>query len=133
MPRCVTECVLDASAVLAVLRQESGADVVRPLLRGGLISAVNAGEVMNRLVQLGGLLNEIVPLVQQLEMQIVDFNFEQAAVATSLQPLARQANLSFGDRACLSLGMMRRHNVLTADRDWQGISHHLGIEIRLIR
>ena len=44
----MTSCVLDASAVLAFLFEETGHDVVRPLLRGGLISSVNAGEVIYR-------------------------------------------------------------------------------------
>ena len=38
--------VLDASAVLVWLQQETGADVVEPLLDGARISAVNLAEVL---------------------------------------------------------------------------------------
>lgn len=131
MPRPVPECVLDASAVLAFLRNEPGAEFVRPWLRGGFISAVNAGEVMNRLSRPGRSLEQIVHLVRGVEMQIIDFRFEQAVVAASLEPHARAANLSFADRACLSLGMMRELPVLTADQAWSPLD--LGIDIRLIR
>ena len=125
------ECVLDASAVLAFLNKEAGEDFVRPWLRGSFISAVNAGEVMNRLNRPGKPLEGIIQLVRNIEMRIIDFSFEQAAVASSLEPYARAANLSFADRACLSLGMMQGLPVLTADHAWLPLD--LGIEIRVIR
>ncbi|MBC7817339.1 MAG: type II toxin-antitoxin system VapC family toxin [Planctomycetaceae bacterium] len=127
----MSECVLDASAVLAFLNKETGADLVRPWLRGGFISAVNAGEVMNCLNRPGRPLEDIVQLVRSVEMRIIDFGFEQAVVASTLEPYAKAANLSFADRACLSLGMMQGVPVLTADREWSSVD--LGIDIRLIR
>ena len=46
----MTFAVLDASAVLALLFGETGADDVRPRVRGGLISTVNMAEVLAKLV-----------------------------------------------------------------------------------
>jgi len=117
---------------LHFLGEEPGADLVRPWLRGGFISAVNAGEVLNRRYRPGESLEEIVRVVRSLELRVVDFNFEQAAIAASLEPYAKAANLSFADRACLSLGIsMPGLPVLTADHRWSSLN--LGLDLRLIR
>ncbi len=49
----MTDPVLDASAVLAVIFGEPGADRVAGHLPGARISAVNATEVMTKLIDLG--------------------------------------------------------------------------------
>lgn len=126
----MSEVVLDASAVLAFLGKERGEEIVRPHLRGGLISTVNAAEVINRQYRPGTSLEKIVSTLRSLEMRVVDFSFEQAVVAASLEPYAKAVNLSIADRACVSLGIMRGALVLTAD-DWTALN--VGIDIRLIR
>ena len=40
--------ILDASALLAFLHGEPGADVVRPLLDGAGVSAVNGAEILRK-------------------------------------------------------------------------------------
>ena len=45
--------VLDASALLAVLNQEAGAELVLPLLAGAYLSAVNWSEVVLNVAQDG--------------------------------------------------------------------------------
>lgn len=127
----MSDVVLDASAVLAVLFKEPGEDFVRPWLRGGWISAVNAGEVLNKRYRPGESLDRTVQLFRSLELRVVDFDFEQSVIAASFEPYARAANLSFADRACLSLGLMRELPVLTAEQNWT--KPNLGIDIRLIR
>ncbi len=125
------EGVLDASAVLAFLGKERGEEFVRPWLRGGLISAVNAAEVLNRQYRPGTSLEEIIVKFKSLELQVIEFGFEQSVIAATLEPYARAANLSLADRACLSLGMIRGLPVLTADDNWT--KPDLGIDIRLVR
>ncbi|MCP4421465.1 MAG: type II toxin-antitoxin system VapC family toxin, partial [Chloroflexi bacterium] len=46
-------------------------------------------------------------------------------------PLTKPFGLSIADRACLSLAMVRKIPVFTADRIWQQVG--LEIEINLIR
>ena len=128
----MTEAVLDASAVLAFLGDEPGANFVRPWLRGGLISSVNAGEVLYRRYRPGHSLEEIIRVFRSLELRVVDFNFDHAAIVASLEPYARVLNLSFADRACLSLGISTPGiPVLTADHDWAKLN--LGLDLRFIR
>ena len=49
----VSEVVLDASAILAMLRDETGAATVRALIEGSSVSTVNAAEVISKLIDRG--------------------------------------------------------------------------------
>ena len=60
--------VFDASAVLALLRNEPGADVVAQYIGDGLISAVNFQEVLK------GLLRRGVPMDEALVRCVVDLS-----------------------------------------------------------
>jgi len=57
--------VLDASALLALVYDESGADRVEPALRrGALITAVNWAEALSRMAELGDPVDVSVPRVR---------------------------------------------------------------------
>ena len=47
----VTSTVLDASALLAFLNSEPGADIVRGVLHDAIISAVNHSEVLKKTIE----------------------------------------------------------------------------------
>ena len=127
----MSDCVLDASAVLAILLKEPGADIVRPHLPGAMISSVNVAEVINRRLKNGESLERNAQIIASLQMRVVDFDFEQAVMSASFKPYARIANLSLADRACLTLGLLRNVPVLTAEHNWT--TADMGVEIRLIR
>ena len=48
-----------------------------------------------------------------------------------LRPITKSIGLSFGDRACLALGIILNQPVLTTDRLWGSIN--VGVEVRLLR
>jgi ribonuclease VapC len=123
--------VLDASALLAMLQDEKGADLVRSCLRGSWISAVNLAEVLTKGI------DGSVPLgLQQqglaaLPLKVVPFDAELAADAAALRPATRAAGLSLGDLACLALGRRLGLPVLTGERDWARLD--AGVKVKLIR
>ncbi|KPF80485.1 hypothetical protein IP88_00295 [alpha proteobacterium AAP81b] len=123
--------VLDSSALLAVLQGEPGADAVMPALQGALVSAVNAAEVVTKLVEIGMTPVEAGTNLTRLDVDIIAFDAVQAQQTGALRPLTRHLGLSLGDRACLALAQQRRATVLTADRPWAGLD--LGIAIEVIR
>ena len=45
--------------------------------------------------------------------------------------LTRARGLSFGDRACLALGLALRASVYTADKSWKGL--RVGVRIHVVR
>ncbi len=124
----MSECVLDASALLALLNNEPGAEKVEKVLTGSKISAVNASEVIAELYKkLNILPEEGSMMVSTLVNQIVPFDLLLAEKAATLRNETSHLGLSLGDRACLALGLHLSLPVYTADKIWQNFSGELSI------
>lgn len=127
----MSSIILDASALLALLNAEKGADAVQESLPRAIISTVNYAEVVTRLSLLGMPEDEIRDAVDVLGLDIIPFDDEQAFQSGLLAPQTQSLGLSLGDRACLALALKTKSVALTADRAWQNLQ--VGVEIRLIR
>lgn len=127
----MTDVVLDASAMLAVLLDEPGADTVKTYLPGAAISSVNFSEVIGRLAETGMSKSEVGAAMSAWGLAVVPFDERQAFEVGMLRPSTRARGLSLGDRACLALARERNVPALTADRGWSGLD--IGVEIGLIR
>jgi len=127
--------VLDASAILAVLQGEDGADVVAPHLRDAEVSIINVGEVLAKAVEQGGDVDVVQAILRSYGFRTRAFREAHARQSALLRPVTKQLGLGFGDRACLVQGMFSERPILTADRDWLklDLDPMLGIDIRLIR
>jgi len=125
--------VLDASAVLALLKREPGAERVRAVLDRAILGAVNAAEVQSKLVDLGLSRHAAAARIRFLGCRIVAFSEDLAIEAGSLIEQTRSLGLSLGDRACLALARRERLPALTADRIWLQAGTLIGVEVRLIR
>ena len=126
----MTRFVLDASAVLADIFDEPGANaVVEALESGAVISAVNAAEVAAKLHG-AGWADEDVALVFE-GMDIVPFDAAHGLLSGSYRPLTRSLGLGLGDRACLATASLQRCPALTADRAWTTLD--VGVDIVCIR
>ncbi|BCM87941.1 type II toxin-antitoxin system VapC family toxin [Methylobacterium indicum] len=129
-----TDPVLDASAVLAVIFSEAGADRVAGHLPGARISAVNAAEVMTKLVDLGMPEDTVEAIFEGLQLTIVPFEIAHARASARLRPLTRPAGLSLGDRACLAVAGQLGAPALTTDRAWSRLDGTaIGVTIELLR
>lgn len=130
--------VLDASALLAHLRDEPGAAVVGDAIaEGAAISAVNLAETLSRAADRGADPSELAERLTRaglLDGAVVvePFTVEDAIDVAHLRPLTRDAGLSLGDRACLALARRLGMPALTADTSWMGIER-LGVELVQIR
>jgi ribonuclease VapC len=127
----VNDVVLDASALLAVLRAEPGAERVEPRLEGAGIGAVNLSEVVAKLDEDGVPEAEIRRAVGRLELDVHAFDAAQAYAAGVLRRTTRSLGLSFGDRACLALAQRLGALALTADRSWSRLQ--IGVAVEVIR
>lgn len=125
------ETVIDASALLALLNAEPGADIVTEALPGGVISAVNLSEVIAKLCDAGMPEKAIRQALQPLGLEVVPFDEEQSYQAGLLRTSTQDMGISLGDRACLNLAKMRGVVALTADRTWAGLS--VGATVKVIR
>ena len=129
----MSRVVLDASAVLAVILEEPGAEVVAEALQSGAVmSAVNVAEVASRLHQDGWTESEVAFVFDNLGIEVLPFDREVALLSGRYRTLTRQLGLGLGDRACLATGRMEEGPVLTADRIWLELGI-VGLDIRSIR
>lgn len=113
----MSRVVLDASAILALLNEEPGAEKITPeLLSQATTSTVNLAEVQARLVREGGNPEETWALVLDPLPNVEPFTAEQAKISGSLIQETRPLGLSLGDRACLALAMVLNAPVYTADQ-----------------
>lgn len=126
-----TTCVLDASALLAVLHSEPGAETVEDVLDCAAISTVNWSEVCQRWLAHDVDIVDLRADIEALGVQIVPFTAEDAEQAAALWSSTRRLGLSLGDRACLGLARRLELPAVTADRAW--LDADVGIEIRPIR
>ncbi|MFQ6018540.1 MAG: PIN domain-containing protein [Kiloniellaceae bacterium] len=127
----MSDVVLDASAVLAVVHDEPGAEMVRPHLPGAYLSAVNAAEVAAKVVDGGADPAEAGDRLFRLGTRVVAFESRDVAPGAQLRTASRSAGLSLADRACLTLAQRLGLPVLTADRTWSKLN--LRVDIQQIR
>ncbi len=133
--------VLDASALLAILNQEPGAETLTPeLLSAAAISTVNLAEVHGKLVGRGLRPDDAWEAALSPIREAVPFTSEQARLAgdlvaqtraLGLSAQTRALGLSLGDRACLALGLALKAPVYTADKSWKKVK--VGARIHVIR
>lgn len=126
----MSEWILDASALLALLNQEPGAPVVEAALPDGVMSTVNLSEVLAKLHEVGLSKDEAWAAVSGLALTFVEFDTDAARDAAGLRPSTRTIGLSPGDRACVALGRARNAPILTADRSWSDLD--VGVVVKLI-
>ena len=127
----MTKIVFDASAILALLKMESGHEIVAKNLEQAVVSSINFYEVVSFLSKKTQKQEEMIKFLTDTFDCVEDFNIEQAIIAGSFISVAKDYGLSLGDRACLALAKYKNIPVLTADKAWSKLN--LGIKIKLIR
>jgi PIN domain nuclease of toxin-antitoxin system len=128
----MNKVILDASALLALIKNEPGADKVEPLLGLIVMSSVNVSETAAILLESEMSLKEAQECLLPFISMIVPFDEEQAFQAAELKKQTKRQGLSLGDRACIALGIKMQLPVYTADRIWQDLQLDV-LEIKLIR
>lgn len=126
-------CVLDASALLALLLGEPGGEKVRAVMADAAISTVNLAEVIAHYARNGASEAEIREVLDPLPFDRIDFDAEFAMACGLMIAATRAAGLSLGDRACLSLAQRIGVSALTADRSWSTVSEAVGVSVELVR
>ena len=123
--------VLDASAVLALLDAEPGADKVATVLMDSAIGTVNLAEVHTKLAERGQSGRQALAELLAVAEEVVPFTEEHAAITGALRASTMHLGLSLGDRACLALGIALGAEVYTAERVWAQLQ--LPCAVHLIR
>ena len=129
----MTDVVLDASALLALLLDERGGEKVKAMLDGALLGAVNLAEIVSHYAKLGAARSDIEALLQPLPVRVVPIDVRLSYEAGMLRPVTLKAGLSLGDRYCLALAKREGVPAVTAERRWPDIAAAAGVTVDLIR
>ena len=127
----MASAVLDASAILAVLNNEAGADIVASVLEDSIVSAVNYAEVVSKLVERGASVETVRTALTSIDVRVIDFDMALAQRTGALRAETRRLGFSLADRACLALAEREGAPAYTSDRAW--IDAVTGIDVRAIR
>jgi ribonuclease VapC len=131
--------VLDASALLAYLFDESGAAIVETwIVSGAFISQVNWIEVLSKLAEHGRDIDAVITTLEEggilgdaLIVQPLDD--AQMRMIARLRPVTRSAGLSLGDRACLALAHTLGSPAITCDHSWTAVAELVQVEVQSLR
>lgn len=116
--RGVSEYLLDASALLALVNDEVGAERVATAIGEAAISAVNLTEVVGKLHERGMPIDAAREAVSGLGLRVIPFAESLVYATAGLRVATRKLGLSLADRACLATAKALALPVLTTDRSW---------------
>jgi ribonuclease VapC len=123
--------VLDASALMALLNEEPGSDVVEGLVPEAAISSVNWCEAYGKLRARGVDGVALTASMAETGIAVLGFDEEDARRAGELLTATRSLGLSLADRACLALAAKLGVPAVTADRAWADLD--VGVYVVCIR
>jgi len=129
----MSDLVLDASALLAMLNEEPGGGRVADVIAFSRIGAVNYAEVVSHYIRLGMPEREVDAMLDPLPMTIVPADKALAQLAGRLRAVTADAGLSLGDRFCLALAIRDGLPTWTADKAWRVVADAAKVEVVVIR
>lgn len=122
--------VLDASAVLAMLNEEPGADAVTAKLAGATMSVANLAEVLGKVSDVGADMVTVERLLRAAGVTFIPLDEADARMVAALRRVDGGMALSLGDRCCLALALRSDPaEVLTADQAWRELDLPLSVQI----
>lgn len=99
-------------------------------LEGGVVTAANWSEVLQKARQYGGDPHEVGLLLRSLGIEVIDVTQEDGENAALIW--TREVPLSLGDRLCLAAAARLGLPAMTADRAWERVEIE-NVEIEVIR
>jgi PIN domain nuclease of toxin-antitoxin system len=126
------KCLLDTSALIALLKKESGYKVIENVIASSAILSVNLSELVAVLTRSGVSEQDIDEIISDLVPEIVPFCEAISIKTGKLAELTQNYGLSLGDRACIALGITLGLPIYTADKVWAELKLE-NTDIRLIR
>jgi PIN domain nuclease of toxin-antitoxin system len=129
----MTHVVLDASAILALLKGERGASKVAGVIADASVCVINQAEVISHFVHLGAPLDDVRAMLAALPYTVVAADDALAWEAGNLRAATSSAGLSLGDRFCLALAKRLGAPAYTADKAWKDIAGDVGAKVVVIR
>jgi ribonuclease VapC len=125
--------VLDASALIAMIKGEKGSAKVATVIAGARVSGVNYAEVVTHFIHAGMPEREIDAMLDPLPLTVVPADKVLAQIAGRLRAMTAEAGLSLGDRFCLALAQRDGLPAWTSDQNWKKIADAVEVKVVTIR
>lgn len=129
----MTAAVLDASAIIALLKGERGASKVAGVIADAAVGVFNQAEVVSHFVHIGAPMDEVRAMLGALPFTVVNADEALGWEAGALRAATSTAGLSLGDRFCLALAKSLDAPAYTADRAWKEVAAAVGAKVVAIR
>lgn len=118
--------LLDASALLAWMGDEGGADYVESILEESAISSVNFGEALykadrstHQAADIMALGLQVIPFSANHALELPDLRVADALLREKARSRGdRVQSLSLADMCCLATGIIEELTVVTGDTYW---------------
>ena len=118
----MARAVFDASAAIALLRQEPGAEMIASFAGDALISTVNLQEVIKALLVRGFTLEITRAMIEALHLEARPHEVEDAYAAAALEGATRVLGRGLGDRTCMVLAISQGVPAITTDQEWSQLA-----------
>ena len=118
----MARAVLDSSAVIALLRDERGAEVIADYAADALISAVTLQEVVKVLLADGASAKVARGMIDPLSLDVRAHEAGDAWAAALLWQATKAKGSGLGDRTCMALAIAEGLPAITTDRVWAELS-----------
>lgn len=133
------KAILDASALVAWILDEKGAETVERILPVCGITTVNLAEVLERAAVAEWSLTETVEDLQAYGLTVLPFGVQEATHVPVIRKAGRAVAgtktgrnaLSLGDCCCLAAARHHQLPVVTDDSAWLGLD--IGVKVHLFR
>jgi ribonuclease VapC len=125
--------VLDASALIAMIKGEKGSTKVAAGIAGARVSSVNYAEVVTHFIHAGMPEREVDAMLDPLPLMVVPVDKALAQIAGRLRAATAVAGLSLGDRFCLALAQRDTLPAWTSDQNWKKIADAVEVKVVTIR
>lgn len=129
----MSKFILDASAILAFINEETGADIVADVLDDSTISAINLTEAYSKLIRAGADVEKTHAMLQQCCPDVTPVDRDQAQTAGIIHAATAKHNISYADSLCLALGACTEKTIMTGDQKWKELELEFDVNIKLIR
>jgi ribonuclease VapC len=117
--------VLDASALIAMIKGEKGSAKVAAVIAGARVSSVNYAEVVTHFIHAGMPEREVDAMLDPLPLTVMPADKALAQVAGRLRATTAEA-----DRFCLALARRDGLPAWTSDQNWRKIAD--GVEVKVV-
>ncbi|AIK96627.1 PIN domain-containing protein [Candidatus Odyssella acanthamoebae] len=128
----MSKVILDASTLLALIKNEPGASTVESLLGQIVMSSLSLAEAATTLLQSDMTLQECEECLLPLVSQLIPFDISHALHTANLTKQLKDKGLSLEARACLTLGVKMNLPLYTTHQRLAGLGL-TDVKVKLIQ